>query len=329
MMKVVISLWLSFLVLTAGEMAARRIMPADACMRQDELLGFSLKPHASCWRQNRDFKVAYQINSLGLRDREVSEEKPAGVKRILLIGDSFTEGTGVPIEATFGRKLENFLKFEIINAGVSGYSTLHEYLWLKNRGLNLQPDLVVINVNETDLGEAAKYHQVWQERGWQDLQIQPSESVADKLKLLTLVRDRVMPLWRRKNEPKISVLVNSLDYWRLVESDIRRIDFLIKGRNIPLLVVFQPHGHHISSTAWERGRLVHGFEVGRIYPPIMPKLLDRLAKELDFKFLDLTNAFAAVDATQLYFPYDGHWTEAGHKLAAEVIGKYLYDYPLF
>lgn len=328
-MRLIIGLILSLLVLAAGEVMARRIMPTDSCMRRDELLGFSLKPYASCWRQSRDFKVTYEINSLGLRDRQISEEKSAGVKRILLLGDSFTEGTGVILEHTFGKQLEDLFKLEVINAGVSGYSTLHEYLWLKERGLRLQPDLIILNVNEADLGEAAKYHQIWQKRGFKDLQIEPSGSVVDKLKLLTLIRDRVMPLWRRKSEPKTSVFVTSPDYWRLVESDIRRIDFLTRGRNIPLLVVFQPHGHHVSSTAWAKGRLVHGFEVGRIYPPLMPKLLDELAKEVGFKFLDLTDVFAATDATALYFPDDGHWTATGHKLAAETIYKTLNDHSLF
>lgn len=328
-MRLIIGLILSLLVLGAGEVIARRIMPADPCMQRDELLGFSLKPYASCWRQSRDFKIEYQINSLGLREREITEEKPKGVKRILLLGDSFTEGTGVSLEATFGKQLEGLLDLEVINAGVSGYSTLHEYLWLKERGFKLQPDLVILNVNETDLVEAAKYHQIWERHNFSDLRPELSGSMIDRLKLLTLIRDRVMPLWRRKSESKTTVFINSPEYWRLVESDIRRIDFLTRGRNIPLLIVFQPHGHHVGPTAWAQGRLAHGFRMGQIYPTEIPKLLADLAEEVGFKFLDLTDTFAAIDATAFYFPYDGHWTAAGHKLAAETIYKYLYDYFLF
>lgn len=308
-------------------MVARQVMPADPCMRRDELLGFSLKPDSFCWRQSRDFKIEYQINSLGLREREITEEKPKGVKRILLLGDSFTEGTGVSLEATFSKQLEKLLKLEVINAGVSGYSTLQEYLWLKERGLKLQPDLIILNVNETDFSEAAKYHSIWKQSGYTNLQLDKSSPLAS-IRLVQLTRERLEKLLKPEGQ-KAAVFIVSDDYWQLVRSDIARINFLSRGKGISLLVVFQPHGHHVSSTAWGEGRLVHGFELGRVYPPTMPKLLEASAGEIGFEFLDLTPTFAATEATNLYFPYDGHWTAESHKLAAETIYKYLYDYSLF
>lgn len=326
-MRLVVGLGLSLLVLAAGEMVARRVMPGDACMKQDELLGFSLKPYASCWRQSRDFNVAYQINSLGLRNREISEAKSAGVKRILLLGDSFTEGTGVSLEVTFSKQLEDLLKLEVINAGVSGYSTLHEYVWLKERGLKLKPDLIILNVNETDFSEAAKYHSIWKQSGYTNLQLDKPSFLAS-IRLIQMLRERLEKLLKPEGQ-KAAVFIASDDYWQLVRSDIARINFLSRGKGIPLLVVFQPHGHHVSPTAWGEGRLVHGFELGRVYPPTMPKLLEASAGEIGFEFLDLTPTFASTEATKLYFPYDGHWTGEGHKLAAETIYKTLNDYSLF
>lgn len=320
-MRLIIGLILSLLVLGAGEMVVRRIMPTDPCMRRDELLGFSLKPGSSCWRQSRDFKVAYQINSLGLRDEKTELEKKEGW-RILMLGDSFTEGTGVKQEETFSALLEKALGIEVVNAGVSGYSPLQEYLWLKDQGLKLNPDLVILNLNATDFSEADKYHQIWKQNGYTNLQLDKPSFLAS-IRLVQLMRERLEKLLKPRPP---AVFVVSEAYWQLVRSDISRINFLTSGKNIPLLVVWQPHGQQVSATAWGDGRLVHGFKVGKKYPTDIPKWLDDLAQQKGFDFLDLSPAFEATDAAQLYFPYDGHWTAEGHKLVAKVLGEYLNDY---
>jgi hypothetical protein len=49
--------------------------------------------------------VSVSTNELGLRDRKV-EKKQNDELRILLLGDSATFGWGVPVEETFGRRLE-------------------------------------------------------------------------------------------------------------------------------------------------------------------------------------------------------------------------------
>jgi len=101
--------------------------------------------------------VEFRTNSLGLRDREYSVPKPPNVFRILMLGDSFTEGGGLPAEATVPKQLETLLNrncghaFEVVNAGVASYSPILEYLLLKTVGLALHPDLVVLEFDMTDL----------------------------------------------------------------------------------------------------------------------------------------------------------------------------------
>src|SRR5262245_44652813 len=56
----------------------------------DPLLGWSLRPGASAWEA--DEGVAWsKINSHGFRDLERSPNKPRGVYRIAVVGDSGTE----------------------------------------------------------------------------------------------------------------------------------------------------------------------------------------------------------------------------------------------
>lgn len=89
------------------------------------------------------------INSKGLRDREYPYAKPPGVKRILVLGDSYTWGYGVEDDAIFTEVLERRLakdgaNWEVLNSGVSGWGTDQEYLWFKREGVKYQPDLVIV-----------------------------------------------------------------------------------------------------------------------------------------------------------------------------------------
>jgi len=89
------------------------------------------------------------INSLGLRGREYRYQKPAGIRRILVLGDSFTWGYGVGDEDVFTEVLQRRLQSQgrdtqVINTGVSGWGTGQQYLFLKSEGFRYQPDVVVL-----------------------------------------------------------------------------------------------------------------------------------------------------------------------------------------
>ena len=98
--------------------------------------------------------VPVESNSLGLRDREFSRNKEPGVYRILVLGDSMTFGWGVRAEDTYAKQLERMLNetnahsdrrsFEVINAGVGNYNTAQEVAYFKERGVRLNPDMVIL-----------------------------------------------------------------------------------------------------------------------------------------------------------------------------------------
>jgi hypothetical protein len=98
-----------------------------------------------------------RTNSLGLRDRDYPSEKQRDTFRILMVGDSIVEGGGLQFEATIPARLQAMLnatacgRFEVLNAGVAGYSPILEYLFLKHVGLGLHPDLVILNFDMTDV----------------------------------------------------------------------------------------------------------------------------------------------------------------------------------
>jgi hypothetical protein len=94
-------------------------------------------------------RVRVEVNALGLRDVERRFEKPPGVYRILVLGDSFIEGDQVPLDSTVTRHLERALdgiggrRVEVWNCGVNGYTTSQELLYLRHVARGFRPDLVV------------------------------------------------------------------------------------------------------------------------------------------------------------------------------------------
>lgn len=101
-------------------------------------------------------------NSLGMKDAAVREVSAgAASHRILLIGDSFTEGLGLPFEETFAGMLyragqERSRRVEFLNAGVSSNSPVIYYKkvkYLLDRGVHL--DEVVVFSDPSDIQDEA------------------------------------------------------------------------------------------------------------------------------------------------------------------------------
>jgi hypothetical protein len=104
----------------------------------------------------------FATNSRGLRDsREFPYAKPAGTLRVIALGDSHTQGYEVRQSATFGAVLERYLRHrgvraEVLNAGVSGFSTAEELAYLENEGYRYQPDVVVLGFYANDFEDNLK-----------------------------------------------------------------------------------------------------------------------------------------------------------------------------
>lgn len=119
-------------------------------------LGWEKSPFAEGYFRRGDAKIHEKMNSRGLRDREYEYDKAVNVFRILVLGDSFTEGYDVNIDDIFTEILERRLNdslsrpsgrtFEVINAGTGGYSTDQEYLFYSLEGKKYDPDLVILMV---------------------------------------------------------------------------------------------------------------------------------------------------------------------------------------
>lgn len=101
-------------------------------------------------------QTAIQLNSQGWKDVEHTTEKPAGITRILFVGDSVTYGV-VPLEKLYSRKVEELLKargypsVEVISMGMPGYGTDQTLEVLLREGLSYSPDIVVYQYTSNDI----------------------------------------------------------------------------------------------------------------------------------------------------------------------------------
>ncbi len=90
------------------------------------------------------------LNSLGRRDVEHALAKPPGVTRVVVLGDSATEGLQVPLKDNYCRLLESMLnsrgngKYEVLNFGCSSYSTGQQVLLFEKQAAQYRPDVTVV-----------------------------------------------------------------------------------------------------------------------------------------------------------------------------------------
>lgn len=103
--------------------------------------------------------VFIRTNSCGLRGPEIAVPKPQGVFRIICLGDDATLALDLPEDATYCARLEQRLqqhtdlRVEAINAGLPGGCPLTSYLLLRHRLIGLQPDLVLLHFDASDLND--------------------------------------------------------------------------------------------------------------------------------------------------------------------------------
>ena len=125
----------------------------DRFWKYDSLLGWAHEPGQEGIFETPQFRTVVRINANGLRDREHSYERQGDIERILVLGDSFAWGYGVEESERFSQLLEKSMDVEVINAGVSGYSTDQELLWYRNEGTKYETDLVVLVLAGNDVGD--------------------------------------------------------------------------------------------------------------------------------------------------------------------------------
>jgi hypothetical protein len=121
----------------------------------DPVIYTTYRPNAEGW-EVKEGENPVRINSLGMRDRERSVAPAPRTIRIALLGDSLVAATQVPLEKTMAQVLERNLNrtlgragqsFEVLNFAQGGSTLAQQYLMLRNRVWDFQPQVVMVFVS--------------------------------------------------------------------------------------------------------------------------------------------------------------------------------------
>jgi lysophospholipase L1-like esterase len=131
----------------------------------DPVFDHGLRPNCAWTDRYGVYEAPYFSNSLGFRDSRIRDvpltsERP----RILLIGDSFTDGVGVPWEDTFAGQLEKALAprgIEVLNAGCNSYTPILSKIKIRHliENVGLEFDQVFLFLDMSDVKDELFYEE--------------------------------------------------------------------------------------------------------------------------------------------------------------------------
>lgn len=278
-------------------------------------------------RLQRDFldaqgRVRVHMSPFGIRERDsITPDKPAGERRIVCIGDSFTFGWGIPDERGWVRRLEAELRrgdpsVRTVNCGAAGTVCIDEYVvGLQQRFHVFQPDAVILTICLNDLIPSSGL-------SFQDPVPATGSRLLDLLRAtfgrspldLDPARDWVQELLDLPSEQALAGGLADHDrpaeaFWSkgVPQQSLREAKTFCEARGIPFLVVLWP--------------FLQGLGPGRRYP--FQKLHDLVAADCraaGIPFTDVLPALRQTPAEQLWVtPGDMHANPRAQELALPVI----------
>ena len=268
-------------------------------------------------------KVVNQYNSVGFRGEDHVIEKPSRITRVVVIGDSVTEGYGVEWRDVFASSVQARLGsgYEVVSLGMGGLNTPQEVHILEEVGLRYAPDYVVVNfvLNDCDFFSSAK---------------EGAKHAEDNQSKIALLGIRIHPAIKRTLKSSALIyLVNEriADLWGRLKGEERHDYYEELWRN--------EKNRAKVTTAFEKLRKLgrdHNFKVIILVWPLVINYSDYKFRSVHEWVIEqaAANEFAAIDLLPVYAtqPFRTlqvtsedyvHPNTIGHKLAAEEFVKWV------
>lgn len=304
--------------------------------QRDNVIGHINQPGAHAKIVGPEFDVEYLVNEQGFRDTKIySPDKAEGVTRILVLGDSFTFGSGNHYDEIWPVLVEKQLadqghSVEIVKAGVPGYDTRKEVLYMERLYDELKPDIVAFAFLPNDLFTNTPIVEASNEPSKKrDDGIRNKSDKKSNLHSVTLIKRMLMHndslyeqlylLTGRRayytTEPGKEVL----NQYAETEKLLSRANSFCREKGCEFMVLSIPQQFQVLAVA-------RGSEIPGIDPAIIDNKLQEFADSEGFRWIsllpDLAKAYGSGDE-DLYYRFDGHLNKAGNKVTAQIISDAL------
>ena len=116
------------------------------------------------------------------------------------------------------------------------------------------------------------------------------------------------------------------DAWAKTAAILAELDAQVRSRSARLLIAYVPSRLEIDERTWRLTRRLYGWDEAGWDRGRVAQRLKEAAAPAGIPVLDLTEPLRrANDAggPRPYFTYDGHWSAAGHRVAAEEVQRFL------
>lgn len=276
--------------------------------------------------------IPVHINSRGFRTEEFAIPKPPDTYRILNLGDSVAFGWEVREEDTYGQQLAEILNqqtdgrnYEVINAGVPGWSLNTERNFLEQEGLNYQPDLVLLDltiVNDIYAEDSPNEEKRFSLFDWlrDNTYAWPFLTIQTRFLLSKQYGPEAIPVLNPGTNPEFYFPLDKNDsvwdkQWRV----IAEMHQAAKEQGAEFVIVAFPTALQVNSSA---------------HPNIPQQVFGDRAREKGINFVDLTPVFQEACEginrsdcegfeNKLFADVWMHPTKLGHELAAQHLAKVL------
>lgn len=271
---------------------------------------------------DEQFGVDHRFNSEGWRDAEHEQQRPPGTYRILGLGDSYLMGQGVRPEDVFLKQLEDWLseqltapRIETINTGQSAYNTALELQLLEKRGLDFQPNLVLLCFVPNDVEPDVFTDQPKVEFFTEFTSSYVTDDwLTPHSALWTWVKRKVayQILGRRHLRASIDSYREDSAKWDYCRTSLLGIRDTCEQSGTDLVVAIFPFFVNLDGD----------------YPfQFIHDQVRGLCEEHGIPVLDLRESFRDYEGPELWVhPTDQHPNEVAHQIAAEALGEFLIDH---
>jgi hypothetical protein len=323
----------------------------------DPKVGHRMKPGLRGVLGNfAEFTTQVRINRLGIRGPEVGPPRP-GVRRVLVLGDSFTFGMGVEEQEALPAQLAAELSrrgapAEGINAGIGGYGVPDEVRWFEQYGREVHPDVIVLGIftgndlqdaapdrppafvshgellDKAELSRSALFHWLYQHSQLFALVKYSLPGPIDRTIRRTLhmpepsairgLREE-MALYDPRNRPRAEL------GGRASEVAIRRLLALAQADHSVVVALLLPSKLQADDVEWNGALRQLGLAPSQVDRTLPNEIFSSVLARCGVPALDLTPILSAamrrgeVD----FFPKDQHYTVAGNRRIAREAARFL------